>query len=225
MVTARPRTSGRLVRRAIILATLLGIAGGATWVLAVHDLQFELDGDVRNEPDPAGRVDWADLFDSSGAPRSSLPANFLGMFSQDFILGGNADQTTFTTGSKDTLNISDGWECVPANNVNDKTDLLNTYTAFYVDPNNQDEVLYFGLERASNDGDGNVAIWFLRDPSVSCIASGKGGCGGSVGFTGNHMDGDLLVVSAFTKGGTFSTIDVYRWMGDAGGFGLRLHAA
>ena len=32
-------------------------------------------------------------------------------------------------------------------------------------------------------------------------------------FTGEHKDGDLLVVSEFTSGGTVSTINVYRWDG------------
>jgi hypothetical protein len=38
-----------------------------------------------------------------------------------------------------------------------------------------------------------------------------------VPFTGDHTDGDLLIVSAFTNGGVVSTIDVYRWNGGANG--------
>ncbi len=32
-------------------------------------------------------------------------------------------------------------------------------------------------------------------------------------FSGEHQDGDLLVVSEFTNGGIVSTINVYRWDG------------
>jgi hypothetical protein len=73
-----------------------------------------------------------------------------------------------------------------------------------------DQFLYFGLERSTNTGDANVAFWFLQDGSVSCPAGGGN-------FTGNHKDGDTLVVSAFTKGGTVSTINAYRWNGGANG--------
>ncbi len=36
-------------------------------------------------------------------------------------------------------------------------------------------------------------------------------------FTGDHTDGDLLVVSEFSNGGVVSTIQVYRWDGGANG--------
>ena len=41
--------------------------------------------------------------------------------------------------------------------------------------------------------------------------------GGTATFTGDHTDGDLLVVSAFTNGGVVSNIDTYRWDGGANG--------
>jgi hypothetical protein len=37
-----------------------------------------------------------------------------------------------------------------------------------------------------------------------------------VNFTGSHVDGDVLVVSAFTNGGGVSNIDAYRWDGPNG---------
>src|SRR5262249_10139310 len=33
-------------------------------------------------------------------------------------------------------------------------------------------------------------------------------------FTGQHADGDILLVSDFTQGGSTSTIKVFRWTGD-----------
>ena len=68
-----------------------------------------------------------------------------------------------------------------------------------------DEILYFGIERNVNTGTANVGFWFLQD-EVGCSSTG-----GAVSFTGAHQDGDLLVVSEFSGGGTVSTINAYRW--------------
>src|SRR5207244_12205279 len=94
-------------------------------------------------------------------------------------------------------------------------DQLNTYATFLVDPVTGDRQVYFGLERASNAGDGNVAIWFLQDGQVGCVAPSRGS--GAAYFTGNHLDGDLLVVSSFTNGGAVSTVDVFKWEGGPNG--------
>jgi hypothetical protein len=139
-----------------------------------------------------------------------LPDDFTAAgFEKDFNSSGSTfltnDTTTFATGSKDTLPISPGWQCNFDNNVNSKIDVMNAYAAEYVDPVSGDEVLYFALERNTNTGDANVGFWFLQD-EVGCES-----LGGSAAFVGDHKDGDLLIVSAFTKGGDVSTIDVYRW--------------
>ena len=69
----------------------------------------------------------------------------------------------------------------------------------------RDEIIYFGIERNVNTGTANVGFWFLQD-EVGCTSTG-----GAVSFTGAHLDGDLLVVSEFSGGGTVSTINAYRW--------------
>ena len=204
------RSAMKLVRVAAVLAAILTTAGIITPALAVTDLAFELDGDIAAN---RGGVDWASLFDSAGHEQSVLPPNFYGTsFVRDFVQNASGpDRTTFATGSKDTLNISTGWQCSRANNVSSKVDLLNSYATFYVDPGTGDDIVYFGLERSSNAGDGNVGIWFLQDPTVSCLAPATGPS--TVSFTGDHFDGDLLVVAAFTTGGAVSTVNVYEWTG------------
>jgi hypothetical protein len=179
-------------------------------VLAVHDLAFELDGNVVNDNGVSlGTSDWADLFDAAGATKGPLPAGFTASkLTRDFNLAANGsfstnDTTTFATGSKDTLPIS-GWQCNQDANVNDKIDIVNAYATAYAAPNG-DQVIYFALERFANAGDANVGFWFLQD-NVGCTSTG-----GAVTFTGSHRDGDLLIVSAFTNGGTVSSITVYRW--------------
>jgi len=223
-VLARARRTRRVLVVPIVAAMLVTalLVGRAQ---AVHDLDFELDG---NQAVDAGgpAFDWTSFFNAAGQPSPALPdATRPGFtnsaFSKDFTRKANGaystvDTTTFATGSKDTLNITPGWQCNKDNNVSDKVDIVNAYAAAFTNPatnatGGHDEILYFGLERFSNDGDANVGFWFLQD-NVNCVSPG-----GAVAFTGNHVDGDLLIVSAFTKGGVVSTIDVYRWNGGAGG--------
>jgi hypothetical protein len=195
-----------------------------TNALAVHDLKFELDGNVTTEGHTSfstGTYDWASFFDSTGARSPALPdASRLGFtasaFQRDFSTNSNgsfntSDGTTYATGSKDTLNPTPGWQCAFASNVNSKIDIMNAYSVAYTDPGNGHQIIYFALERNANTGDGNVGFWFLQD-NIGCVAAS-----GTQPFTGNHRDGDLLVVSAFTKGGGVSGIDVYKWVGGANG--------
>jgi hypothetical protein len=57
-------------------------------------------------------------------------------------------------------------------------------------------------------------VWFLQDGSVSC---NEGGTGNGNPFGGDHTDGDILLVAAFTNGGTNPTISAYQWQGGANG--------
>jgi hypothetical protein len=211
---------------------LLGIAGTA---LAVHDDQFQLDGDQdpATSPNTPGDPpeDWQSLFDSDGDPTGidfDADTGFNdGAFVRDFetkatrngaastcALPGpgnffcTRDSSTFATGSKDTLEITPGWQCNRDNNVNSKIDIMNAYAAQFIDPDNGDQIMYFGLEKNKDNGNNNVAFWFLQG-NVSCVSPG-----GNTPFTGTHTDGDTLVVSAFTNGGGVSNINAYRWDGD-----------
>src|SRR5919197_4963495 len=215
----------------VVACTALFFVAGAQ---AVHDLDFQLDGDVlASTTTNVGHVqtkDWNNFFNPSGGPvAGSLTGGFLHSgFVRDFCSGpsnpdgtcsltststtfNTADQTTFATGSKDTLPITPGWQCNFDNNVNSKTDLSNVYALAYTNPANSHQIIYFALERNANTGDGNVAFWFLQG-NVGCTSTG-----GSVAFSGDHVDGDLLVVSAFTNGGGVSNVDVYKWVGGANG--------
>jgi hypothetical protein len=223
------RTGSRRRRRFLLGPILLAAALLALFVAgaarAVHDLDFQLDGNILSSPD--GNVggntqefDWADFFDANGN-ELPLPADFdASAFNRDFAAlnadgsFNSADRTTWATGSKDTLNPSPGWQCKRDNNLLDKNDIMNSYAVSY-SPAGGDEILYFGLERNGNEGAANVGFWFLQDGTVNCVGPMSGG--GNVPFVGNHTDGDLLVVSEFTQGGTVSTIQVFRWSGGATG--------
>ena len=120
------------------------------------------------------------------------------------------DDTTFATGSKDTLDIT-GWQCNHDNNVNSKIDIMNAYAASYTipagQPNAGDKVLYFGMEKNKDNGTNDVGFWFLQG-SASCEAPS-----GHQDFVGTHTIGDVLIVSEFTNGGGVSNITAYRWVG------------
>jgi hypothetical protein len=238
-VLSRAITPKRRGRRPLAaLGTLTIIAGlllSASAVLAVHDEEFQLDGDTssvaQNNPNAPGAApvqDWETLFNADGTPTAVIDTDAAtgfndGDFERDFLSKTGrtgectegagltfctADATTFATGSKDTLDITPGWQCNRDNNVNSKIDIMNAYAAQYIDPVSGDQIMYFGMDKNKDNGNNNVAFWFLQN-DASCVSPG-----GAVNFTGAHVDGDVLVVSAFTNGGGVSNIDAYRWDGD-----------
>jgi hypothetical protein len=211
--------TGSRRRRRFLIAPLLVVSAVALLFVAgaqaVHGENFQLDGDVlasttTNVGGVTQNIDWDSLINADGTVKDPLPANFdEATFDKDFLNNGTtfitSDTTTFATGSKDTLPIAD-WQCNFDNNVNSKIDVMNAYATTYTAGG--EEFLYFALERNTNTGTADVGFWFLQ---------GEAGCettGGAADFSGAHQDGDLLVVSEFTGGGTVSTINVYRWNGD-----------
>jgi len=205
------------------LGLLVGTLVVAGIALAVHDLKFQLDGDVDHTTTTSvgGNLqpwDWDSFFNASGAkspvlPDASRPGFTASAFTRDFetktkggkVVFSTNDTTTYATGSKDTLDIDPGWQCSTSNNVLSKNDIMNAYTLAFTDPVSGHQILYFGLERNSNNGDANVAFWFLQG-AASCDSSA-----GTAAWVGHHQDGDILIVSAFTNGGGVSGIDAYRW--------------
>jgi hypothetical protein len=220
-VRVQPSLIGRHRKRRRFLGAGAVVAATAfavfmiTNALAVHDEKFELDGNVTTQGETAfqkGTVDWESFFNSAGE-KLTLPTGFTASgFTRDFKSSGTkfvtSDPSTYTTGSKDTLPISTGWECTSAPNVNSKDDIMNAYAAAYTNAAGE-EFLYFGLERNANTGNANVGVWFLQN-KVSCEPKKEKE---TIPFTGDHATGDLLIVSEFTNGGGVSTINVYQWEG------------
>lgn len=220
-----------------LLTMTMGISGS---VLAVHDEEFQLDGDTSpgtapSVPDPTVQdQDWESLFSSTGGLTgidTDAATGFNdGTFTRDFrskatrngdctadaalsssgLIFCTNDVTTFATGSKDSLDITE-WQCNRDNNVNSKIDIMNAYAAQYIDPVTGDQIMYFGLDKNKDNGNNNVAFWFLQG-DTSCVSAG-----GAENFSGSgHVDGDVLIVSAFTNGGGVGNIDAYRWDGTDG---------
>ena len=167
-ILGSPGRSRRLRVGVALAACTALVVVMAVPALAVHDLDFQLDGNIATSPDTTiggttQETDWQDLFDLNGDKILPLPAGFdEAGFDDDFVVNANgsfnsSDNTTFATGSKDTLPITPGWQCNQDNNVNSKVDVMNAYAAEYIDPATGDEILYFALERNTNTGDANVA--------------------------------------------------------------------
>jgi hypothetical protein len=219
----------------IVACSALFLIGSAQ---AVHEFQFQLDGDTTStaySPPPNANppFDWNDIFNVSqangtetvsnnstnvGSGKTFTAANFV----RDFESGASctlnststtfctADDTTYATGSKDTLGIGNGgWQCNHDANVNSKIDIMNAYVVGTTV--GTDKVFYFGMEKNKTNGTNDVGFWFLQGGATCSAPSGH------VNFTGGHLDGDTLVVSEYTNGGGVSTIKAFRWAAAASG--------
>lgn len=175
---------------------------------------FELDGNaITGVLGTAGSVttshDWDQVFadsvggtSTSGALASSFVTDRVNSTSDDIFTGG---------GSKDTLGIQQGRWLFTDSKPQPKDDITHAYAAAYTDPANGHLVLYAGLDRFDNSGAATAGFWFLQDGVSENLAVTQNG---GHPFIGTHTDGDILLVSDFTIGGSVSTIKVFRWTGD-----------
>jgi hypothetical protein len=233
-------TGSRRRRWVFLCTTIVAIAMAVIFIpsaLAIHDLHFQLDGDTTTTayssptPNQGLEYDWNSIFNVSGAAVTNNSANVgsgkvfdAAAFTRDFetnstcpttsAVGLNStstnlctgDDTTYATGSKDTLGIGNGgWQCNHDNNVNSKIDIMNAYVLQYTDPVSKDKIFYFGVERNVSNGTNDVGVWFLQSGATCSAPTGH------LNFTGQHQDGDTLVVAEQTSGGGVSTIKAFRW--------------
>src|SRR5437667_951943 len=204
--------------QAIIVMTLMTLAIAIpflTRAFALTDVGnagvFELDGNIVKDSSGTFPTDWGALFDSSGVtqplPQGALDAHWVND-------GPHAvtDLTTFTTGSKDTLDIANaGWQCTPSGNITPKDDILHSYSFAIVapplTPRAGDLLVYGGFERFANNGAGDLGLWLLQDPTVSCSSTK-----GAVSFSGAHVVGDILIVGEFSTGGSVTKVSDVKWI-------------
>jgi hypothetical protein len=223
----------------ILLVALAGLyfAAGA---MAVHDTgAFELDGNATTATsldwDQVCYQATADsrcgTTTSAGAEAASWTADTSGL--DPFVNNPNA--TIFTGGgSKDPQDVNQWAWKDGAGGLPDKDNLVHSFAARYklaptnaglpvgatncpngtggtgqpaFDATKKCDVLFFGSDRFDNSGDAQQGFWFFQNP----IALGNTPLGGGTSFTGTHANGDLLIISDFSNGGTTSTISVYKW--------------
>src|SRR5262252_1919218 len=194
---------------------------------------FEIDGNaVDNTPGSGAGVspalnpapdDWANIFKSLG----SAPGNTTGAGSFDHAVArtfvadpATTDNTFFVGGGSKDVNDINQWQHTTTDVAPDKDDLTNAYAAGYIDPANNHGYLYFGSDRFDVSGSGQVGFWFFRS-QVGLSTTGFTGLhtAGTVDFTNHKVltQGDFLVLTDFTQGGTVPTIKVYMWVGGKNG--------
>src|SRR5262249_10820392 len=123
----------------------------------------------------------------------------------------NTDDIFQGGGSKDTLGIQKGQWLFTGSKPQGKDDITHAYASAYVDSSTGHLILYAGMDRYDNSGDSTAGFWFFhnaigQNPNVTT--------NGGHPFTGTHADGDILLVSDFTVGGSTSTIKVFKWVGN-----------
>src|SRR5215471_6290696 len=202
-------------------ASFLLVASMATaavpTVLAVHDTgAFELDGNATNDPAVPGD-DWDNVCHQVSPTDCPSPASPNGATATSWVAELNPNATVFTGGgSKDPQDISNWAWKDGAGGIPDKDNLLHAFAARYSLPPSAScpaggaatcEVLYFGSDRFDNSGDAQQGFWFLQNR----IGLGSTSSGGGFNFTGVHKNGDLLIISDFSNGGSTSTITIYKW--------------
>ena len=211
----RSRTAALL---AILSINILGISAPIA-ALAVHDTgMFELDGNIVHDSATTPPYDWASLFGPTGNQLITPDPNNGPLLASVFVKDFATPDPTYFGSNKDTQPINTGvpqeWSCVSLNNPLAKDDLQNAYAALVQIPANAPDnaghtVLYVGSERASNNGDSFAGFWLFKDRNVGCNSPGN--------FTGQHTDGDVLIVSNYTNGGGAQNVDVYKWAGGPSG--------
>jgi uncharacterized repeat protein (TIGR01451 family)/fimbrial isopeptide formation D2 family protein len=196
LMSRRTRRALTLSWAAIFILSLLlqyAALSAPSSALAAHDVGlFELDGNAIDQA--AAGADW-----QNGA-EGSLDQFFVGAADE----AAANDNTYFTTGgSKDENDVTE-W-AVTSTGVPDKDELTDAYAAVY--ELNGETWVYFGADRFDNDGDAQIGFWFFQDDI--------GVSGG--GFTGAHVDGDVLILSEYTNGGVVDLVCAYEWDGSGGG--------
>ena len=185
----------------VLLGLLVAAVFGSGPALAVHDEGlFELDGNATNEAAVPG-IDWADVFNNQPQPGQSFTPDPVNSGTDNNFTGG---------GSKDERDISSAgitntfWQNT-ATTPPDKDDLEHAFAALFTSAAGH-EIVYFGADRFSNNGDSAIGFWFFK-AAVTANANGT--------FTGKHSVGDILVTSDFLQGGGASVINVFEWNGNA----------
>jgi uncharacterized repeat protein (TIGR01451 family) len=198
-------TGLRFLAVAVAAAFMLLVPAGG---YAVHDLGlFELDtagpqfANTVDNTGPGAPYDWESIFDASGnqiLTSAAEPRLLTAEFNADYA---TPDPSYFAESNKDIDDVST-WECKTVNNPTPKDEISNAYAALFVDPSTGHVILYAGGERDKNNGNSFMGFWIFQD-AVGCASPGN--------FTGQHTDGDVLILSNFTGGGDHPLVEVYEW--------------
>jgi hypothetical protein len=236
--------TGSKRRKRFLLGPLLLVAALAALLLAgsaqaVHELGFQLDGNVAHSCPPApdtgfcttNQKDWADLFAVTNptattekvSPDASV-VNATGpftnaTFTRDFQSGSScaldSTSTTFCTGDSTTF----------ATGSKDTLDISGWACNHDNNVNSKIDIMNAYSAAYTNPADGHKILYFGMEKNKNngtndvgfWFLQGDANCTAPTGthpsWTGTHTVGDVLVVSEFTSGGGVSNIFAYKWVG------------
>jgi uncharacterized repeat protein (TIGR01451 family) len=199
---ATPKSRGRRIGLLALFAAAitLGLTVMPMTAGAVHNGPFELDGDALADPSSAPPDDWGTLF-----PDDNSSTDLGHSFVTDKGESGPEPDDGYGSGqTKDTVDVP-SWSAVNGAISPEKDDILHAYAATYV--SGGDQLLYFGQDRAPKpNGSTSMGFWFFQD---------KVAPDGAGGFNGHHIDGDVLITSDMTQGGSVSVVNIFRWQDGA----------
>ena len=215
--TPRRRLGGLLLAILSAVALLVALAVPA---MAVHDTgAFQLDGDASSATDPivpAALDDWDKVCHQANPTECPSGTNTTGA-KVSWTNDGALNASIFTGGgSKDPIDVNQWAWKDNAGGLPDKDNLLHAFAARYsLTPSgncpsgtsSSCEILFFGSDRYDNSGDAQQGFWFFQNK----VGLGSAALGGGQAFTGLHRNGDILIISDFSNGGTVSTISIYAW--------------
>ena len=214
-------------RRRSRLALLAGVGAALLIAQTLYAITganlFEMDGNALYNNTKSLR-DWEQVYNDVTGGGNSAGTLVKAWSTDDLLDNGPSLQATIFTGggSKDEIDINQWAWKDGAGGLPDKDNLLHAFAARYtvpasatcpsnpdgtVNPNVPCDILFFGSDRFDNSGDAHQAFWFLQNK----VELNETKLGGGFGFDGVHREGDLLVISNFSNGGTTSTIIVYKW--------------
>jgi hypothetical protein len=217
----KKQTGRRPLTAVAVLSIVAGLLLFGSGALAMNATgAFELDGNAVNAG-PAVGDDWDNVCHQAAPTECPTGSNTTGATAVSFI-DAALDPIIFTGGgSKDPQDPEDSWLWKPSDTIPDKDTILHAFAAKYslnsspTCPGTGGEtagatkcdIIFFGSDRFTNDGDAQLGFWFFKNSVTRNNTASNGG----FKFTGHHADGDLLVISDFSNGGTTSTIKVYFW--------------
>jgi hypothetical protein len=149
---------------------------------------FELDGNPQEEA--AAGDDWETLESGGGSANQFV-------FIQDRLPSG--DNIYTGGGSKVPLDFP-GYKWKSSPPPPDKNNIVNAYAANYIVGGEQ--IVYFGADLFADNGDAELAFWFLQD-DVGLNPNGT--------FSGVHVNGDVYAAVKFSNGGATATGTIFEW--------------
>lgn len=159
----------------------------------------------------ANTDDWSNVYSGSGKHYNAKS------FDPD-LTNSSLDNVFLGTASKDTDDLS-AWSW-KVQKPQAKDDIAHAFAAAYTSTENSHTYIVAGMDRYANNGDATAGFWFVQDSNFAlCTGNGTDtdganpACKANLTFVGHHTDGDMLLVSDFSTGGSVSTINVFVWSG------------